>query len=327
MRNVLKYAVFNLVVFVFSLLSAEVGLRVFWKMSPLQGEIYRASSNKTLRYELKPDTRTIYEGHQVSINSAGFRDREYSRGKPKGTYRIIVLGDSVAFGRFNLPEDNLPRRLEKALKARCPSQNFEVLNMGVEGYNTIQEEELLKAKALAYEPDLVIVYYSLNDPDYPEYYFEKNFLNRHSVLARYVQYQVKKHLVRRDRKRKGVKTDEDSINYLYSTDCWRYTREALLRMGDECAWHGARMVLLVFPEMSEQVKDFREGFPFWHIIGMLEGVRHPNILVVTPVREFSRLDLRKDELRNWTYPNLRATDIIVEYLIGELQKQGFGFCG
>jgi lysophospholipase L1-like esterase len=38
-----------------------------------------------------------------------------------------------------------------------------VLNFGVSGYNTQQEVEMLKAKGLRYDPDLVILAYCLND--------------------------------------------------------------------------------------------------------------------------------------------------------------------
>lgn len=308
------------------LLLVEMGLRAFWKMSPLQGEIYRTSANKVLRYELKPNADTLYEQMPVRINSDGFRDKEYSLKKSARTFRIVVLGDSVAFGRFNQPEDNISRRLEAQLAALCPSRKFEVLNMGVEGYNTVQEAEMLKVKALKYGPDLFILYYSLNDADYPEYYFEKNFLNRHFILARYLLYQKKKIMIRKDRKLKGVRTDEEGINYLYDTECWDYTRQTLLEMGDMTAERGIRMVLLIFPEMSEQVKDFGGGFPFWHIIEKLEALGHPNILVIAPVREFARRGLNKDELRNWTYPNLKATDIIAEYAIGKMRDNGVDFC-
>lgn len=326
MKHFFKVLAFNIIVIAIFLLIFEIGLRLFWGMSSLKGEIYRRSTNRTLRYELKPNTKTVYEGQKVEINSDGFRDREYALQKPENSYRIAVIGDSVAFGRFNPPTDNLARRLEAALKKICPQKNFEVLNMGVEGYNTIQEKEMLKVKALKYNPDMIIVYYSFNDPDYPEYYFEKNSFNRHFLSVRYIEHRIKKYIIKNDRIRKHVKTDEENFNYLYSTECWQHTRKELLEMGDIANARAIKMVLLILPEMSAQVKDFREGFPFWHIIDMLEAVKHPNITVIVPVREFSRRNPNIDELRNWTYPNLKATDIIVDYAIQEMQKNKINFC-
>jgi hypothetical protein len=75
-------------------------------------------------------------------------------------------------------EDSMPKKLQHELNRRCKDNSFEVFNMGVQGYNSIQELEFLKYKGLKYKPDLVILYYCFNDPDYPEYYFRKNFLNR-----------------------------------------------------------------------------------------------------------------------------------------------------
>ena len=179
-----------------------------------------------------PNTHTKFEGFDVLINSDGFRSREHSLQKEKNTYRIVLLGDSVAFGRLMPFEHGLSNRLEIALKNFCPQKNFEVLNMGVEGYNSIQELEMLKTKGLKYNPDLVIVYYSFNDPDYPEYYFKKNFVNRHSVLARYIEYKIKKYMIKRDRIRKNIKSIPENFRYLYSTECWQFAKNALLEMGD-----------------------------------------------------------------------------------------------
>lgn len=98
------------------------------------------------------------------INADGFRDRAFAREKPEGTRRIAVIGDSIGFGYCNtdglIPlEDTFPKVLEREL-----GTGVEVLNFSVSGYDTVQEVEFLKEKALAYEPDTVIVAYSLNDP-------------------------------------------------------------------------------------------------------------------------------------------------------------------
>ena len=96
------------------------------------------------------------------VNAAGCRDRDYPVAKPPDTYRIVVLGDSIAFGYCNesrgipLPA-TFPKKLEAMLE-REPlpeAARTEVLNFSVSGYDTAQEVELLAEKALAYEPDLV----------------------------------------------------------------------------------------------------------------------------------------------------------------------------
>ncbi len=70
---------------------------------PFRG--YIDSDNPKIWKELKPYYKQIYDGLMVRIpptviqtNSHGFRDVERSLEKPEGTFRIVVLGDSMAFG-------------------------------------------------------------------------------------------------------------------------------------------------------------------------------------------------------------------------------------
>lgn len=310
------------------LLYCEIILRLFWQMSGLKGELYRRSANSILRYELKPGARLNIPGHfeDIRINSDGFRGPDYPFTKGPGVFRIVMIGDSVTFSRLLKFEDCLTQRLETMLEASCPGRDFEVLNMGVEGYNSFQELEVLKTKAFKYQPDLVVVYYCLNDPDYPEYFFKKNFLNRHSLLARYLLYRSKKHRIKEDRRRRGIKSDVDAYSYFYSTDCWPQARDAVLEMARLTQVRGVRLVLLIVPEMSLAVKDFRGGYPFWQINEMIEGLSHENMTVIDPLREFSRRDLKKEDLTVWTYPNLTANNVIAEYAIRILREKGLVPC-
>jgi hypothetical protein len=288
--------------------------------------MYQASPNKILRYELKPNIKTTYLGYEIVINSDGFRGKEYPIQKAKNVHRIVIVGDSVALARMIPLEHSFAYKLQESLDRLCPDKRFEVLNMAVEGYNSIQELEALKTKGLKYNPDLVIVYYCLNDPDYPEYYFQKNFINRHSILARYILYKSKKHRVKKDRRLKGITSIQDNYRYLYTTECWQHAKEAVLEMADVTAAKGIKMILLIAPEMSEAVKDFRQGYPFWYINETLEAIAHPNIVIIDPIREFSRINLNKAESVVGTYPNYRANDIIVDYTLKKLQENNIRFC-
>lgn len=328
MKNIFKIILINILVFAGVLIMFELGLRLFWNMSAKKGELYRKSKNRILRYELKPNSRLKMNGYEITINSDGFRDKEYRLRKDSGVYRIEVIGDSVTFAKFVQLEDSLPKKIESRLALDCPRKSFEVLNMGTEGYNSIQELEFLKTKGLKYNPDLVIIYYCFNDPDYPEYYFEKNFINRHSILARYILSKIKKSKIKLDRTKRGIKTEEDAINYFYKTDCWQNAKNALLEIADITKEKGIKMVLLIAPEMSADVKDFRDGYPFWHINDMLENLagEHDNIVVIDPMREFSRRNLKKEDLTNWYYPNAAANVIIADYALKKLKENKLNLC-
>ena len=88
----------------------------------------------------RPSYDGWFAGVPVRINNLGFRDpREYPLEKPPGTFRILVLGDSVTFGHGSLYETTYPYLLEQRLKQWRPSVNWQVWNLGVPGYNTRQE--------------------------------------------------------------------------------------------------------------------------------------------------------------------------------------------
>jgi len=141
-----------------------------YNSSNVKGNV-KGSEDPLLLYELIPNTRLKYNGWIVkfkttiqTINSGGFRGREYSIEKPSGVYRIVVLGDSLTFGQGVNDNETFPYYLEELLnKKNISAKRFEVLNFGVPGYNTLQEVEAFKVKALKYSPDLVIIAHVSND--------------------------------------------------------------------------------------------------------------------------------------------------------------------
>lgn len=81
--------------------------------------------------------------------------------KPKGTYRVFILGESAAMGDPD-PAYSFSRYLEVMLAQRFPSMNFEVFNTGSVAINS--HVSLLIAKGLAkLRPDLVFIYSGNNE--------------------------------------------------------------------------------------------------------------------------------------------------------------------
>ncbi|HMB69488.1 MAG TPA: GDSL-type esterase/lipase family protein, partial [bacterium] len=114
-----------------------------------------------LAYETVPGAVGRVFGTQVRINSAGFRDREYPLEKPEGTRRLLVLGDSITFGNSLRREERFSEILEE--RYREDGEPVEVLNLGVAGYDTVQEIAFLERSGLAFDPDVVLVAYCVND--------------------------------------------------------------------------------------------------------------------------------------------------------------------
>ncbi|MCX6709358.1 MAG: SGNH/GDSL hydrolase family protein, partial [Candidatus Woesearchaeota archaeon] len=169
------------------------------------------SDNPILIYEIMPNTRVQVYGYWVkfnrttieTVNSDGFRGRDYSIEKPKGVYRIIVLGDSFTEGFGVNDNETFSYCLEQMLNSlNISGKRFEVLNLGVGGYNTLQEVEQLKVKGLKYNPDLVIIAHHASDVEniseiekntnemYASYLKETAIINNnisHNILAYFRQ--------------------------------------------------------------------------------------------------------------------------------------------
>lgn len=132
--------------------------------------IHRRSRDPALVYELTPGASTTRDGILYQINDQGFRDDAFDgpTSKTSNEFRIVVMGDSVAWGWGVKMEEAWPQRLEQALALAIPDRKITVYNLAVNGYSTQQEARLLETKGLAYDPDLVIVNYALNDPTIEE---------------------------------------------------------------------------------------------------------------------------------------------------------------
>lgn len=113
-----------------------------------------------MQYELIPGTAGWAWETNVVINTHGFRGPEPTPGRYPG-FRILFLGDSITFGNFLDLEATFAHQLMQRLLLEA--KDFDVLNFGVGGYDTLQEVALLEDRGLNYYPDLVVVTYCLND--------------------------------------------------------------------------------------------------------------------------------------------------------------------
>jgi lysophospholipase L1-like esterase len=135
-------------------------LRPAWRPPPVRGLAF-----------LRPDPRLgwrLREGWhgpftlphrttQVAISEQGLRDESYPPYPAPGRRRVLLLGDSFAWG-FGVEKQEM---FEKLLENRFP--DLDVVNEAVPGYGTDQELLLLEEQGLGFHPDLVLLLFHPND--------------------------------------------------------------------------------------------------------------------------------------------------------------------
>ncbi len=133
------------------------------------GDIVQPSAHEGIVYELKPNLHGVFHGEVIDTNSRGLRDSEYDYAKRDGTVRIVGLGDSSLFGWAVKQAESSLDLLERRLNDSPSGRRVDVINFAVPGYNTAIEAEVLVRKAVAYDPDVVIVNFNTNDYDVPNF--------------------------------------------------------------------------------------------------------------------------------------------------------------
>jgi hypothetical protein len=119
------------------------------------------SDNPMRIFEPTPGSSGTGWGTEISINSHGFRGPEIAVKKPAGVKRIAVIGDSITFGNNLPPGHEYPAQLQQLFDDE--NKNVEVLNLGLGGYDTLQEVATLEEVGLQFSPDVVVLGYCIND--------------------------------------------------------------------------------------------------------------------------------------------------------------------
>ena len=120
-------------------------LKYYWKYNPNQ----KLTDNP---YWLKKEIN-------YKINNDGLNDlSDYSIEKSKDSFRIITLGDSFTFGHFVNTKDNWTEVLETELNKNLPCgyKKFEVINLGMPGFDIEYIVRRYKDLGTKYNPDLII---------------------------------------------------------------------------------------------------------------------------------------------------------------------------
>lgn len=139
--------------------SVNVGKReeqIFPKVDGLK-YFFEPKPNRIIIIELDWENVNGTKTATYKINADGLNQiQNFPSETPKGTFRIVTLGDSFTFGANVNTEDNYPSQLQAMLNKECKYSKFEVLNLGVGGYDIQYTIERYKIRGQKYNPDLIL---------------------------------------------------------------------------------------------------------------------------------------------------------------------------
>ena len=268
----------------------------------------------------------LWARRDVRLNRAGFRDIEHSLHKPQWVRRVLIIGDSFAFG-WGIPQvtDRLGEQVVLRL-TRHTGDPWETLNASTGDTHTLHHIEFAR-RMLPYDPDVVILLYVFNDIDYlrpvtardslaeaPRGWWGRvqplRVLFKNSYLVQEIYVRLR--LVRlRARSNSGDAADPYS-----DTTAVRKHLADLTRFVTLSRSRGAIVAIVPFdigvaqePRLQERYRTFverahRAGLPVWSLAGVFEG------------REFRSLTVNRLD----GHPNTFANELVAEAIWGLVKR-------
>lgn len=317
MTSTIKNTLFLTVSILIIISLLELSTRIFFKpvsrvnFTPLPRSLLMKPSFPGVPYILRPNgTGTQHFGTNpdgyfdpnatltYKINSLGFRGKETTIEKPANTVRIVGIGDSFTFGSGVRNSDTFLSVLESSLSDILDAKT-EVLNLGVGGYNTVNELSLLYHKGIKFDPDVVVLCFFLNDTNAGgtakafsthRKINELPFWRRHSRLVDILSSRF-------ERQQAAIKLVENyNKSYQANARGWVRSKEALRKAQALSREQDFNLILMIFPVLW----NLSDNYPFLNIHKTISGFASSiNIPVLDLLPEFSGFN--GPEL--WAHPN------------------------
>jgi len=254
-----------------------------------------------------PNWNATSRGRKLTINSQGLRDRERPIEKRHGDTRLLVLGDSFAWG-YGVSDDEV---FSKVLERRLEDdhENIEVINTGVSGWGTDQEYLYLIDKGFAYAPDIVVLAFFLRND---------TINNVHSK-----QYGLHKPVFLDTDLNLGntpvPKPSADAPEFTVETQPVEITAAIIKRMWQTCNQRGCRLVVMKFGRfidpshevMKSEERQLREA------IQSLTGVEYLDLDEHFIARDVSKRELLHGNVDgHWNeFGHRHVANILYDYLM------------
>ncbi len=251
MKKIVKQARYALILSVIVFLLLELAARI---VNPNGISYYPDTARfmdtmileEPIGYRNSPGTSGVFYGHPVAINSLGLRNNEVPPKTAPDEYRILMMGDSVVFGVGVAKESTISSQLENLVNANSTAKPAEsVINMGVVSYNT--EQELIQYQQLGstLAPDLVVLFYSLNDIEPKMWIFEKRSNALTKIAERSYAVVMIYSIIQMAKDKWSPQSSRINLSaYRETGNAWQRVKHSLAELAKNVARDGAKFVLI-----------------------------------------------------------------------------------
>ncbi|HXU45880.1 MAG TPA: SGNH/GDSL hydrolase family protein [Thermoanaerobaculia bacterium] len=254
----------------------EIAVRAVEHFRGPTGSLYSLIVPWKNRFKLLPHAQLIvperYGDIEYRINRDGYRDED--RDPAVHRRRIVLLGDSVAFGLGVAQDRTFAAGLARELRQRA-SPPVELVNLAIFAYHSGNELDALREDGLRYAPEAVILQFYLNDLGTPprairngppppppglaarlislknRFLYDSALYRRLNQLASGLSFRLF-HGLRRHRWPESLNADEprgDLANLAaHPDDAAIPAFQAIREIRDLAVSHGARFLLVLSPD-------------------------------------------------------------------------------
>ncbi|MCA9478408.1 MAG: SGNH/GDSL hydrolase family protein, partial [Nanoarchaeota archaeon] len=311
--------------FCFTLLLLLVVLEVKLRMdyAKFHEEVRLKGESGTFCVVSSDDPELIYslEPSACGYNSQGFFDYEHTFQKEDDIFRIIVIGDSVAYGwGVDTLNESFARVLERNLNDGAVNKTYEVIVLAVPGYSSSQELELLDTQAKKYDPDLIIWSYVLNDPAYSMFHDSDGQLGRYfsRYPLRLMHFFSEKWFFFQEERKAQSCSVEDRYDYYKRLHCvyWSDVNQTFIHLEEFSREENVPIIFMINPLFDPKgVEEY--SYSSLHT-KLADQATADGLLVVDLMDKYKNYDF--DDLRldidfydPW-HPNAKGHRIIADYL-------------
>lgn len=255
---------------------------ILFQVSKTPGLTFENRPGATRRIEYRASIRAEPRVVEHRVNQQGLRgplvDSEGTR-----DYRILCLGDSHTFGAGVGEGETWPDVLrdlsnEEARRVKADSGPIEVLNAGVNAYDTRREVILLRDALPSFEPDMVLLQYHVNDvharngigfkPGFDDWLWKLSAPDREDWIGDLRRKsKLADLLLDRVRSARGARDESGvtMVGYSDGDEGWLAVSGALIEARDLLRERDVEFAVLLFPSLLQHGKDLSSHRAFHQV--------------------------------------------------------------